>query len=100
MKEPNPQTPRPVLEARKLAKTCDNLQYDYLIVVYKRPEAGQTSMEAEVDYKLTEPGNLGSLLATVWATHPDIAEALQAAFNFRAYAALQEQNQGAKIVKM
>lgn len=100
MNKQQPPIPRPVAECRKLAKLCDKHGYDYLIVTYKRPEKGQTKMDAEVDYFLTEPGNLGSLLATLWTTHPDIAEAMQAAFNLRAYQALQAQNEAGKIIQM
>lgn len=83
--------PRPVTEARKLAKTCDRQGYDYLIIAFPRPDKGDKQMTAEVAYKLTQPANLGSLLATLWKSHPDIAQAITAAMNFRAYAAIEEQ---------
>jgi hypothetical protein len=83
--------PRPVIETRKLAKLCEQHGYDYLLIAYPRPGRGQKSMEAEVGYHLETPANLGSLLATLWRQHPDIAQAITAAMNFRAYAAIEEQ---------
>jgi predicted ATPase len=54
-----------------------------------------------VAYKLTEPANLGSLLATLWQMHPDIAQAITAAMNFRAYAAMDAQRvEEGKLVKL
>lgn len=90
-----------MLECRKLAKTCDAHGHDYLLITFPRPAKGQKSMEAEVAYKLTEPANLGSLLATLWQMHPDIAQAITAAMNFRAYAAMDAQRvEEGKLVKL
>jgi hypothetical protein len=93
--------PRPVVETRKLAKLCEQHGYDYLLIAYPRPGKGQKSMEAEVGYHLETPANLGSLLATLWQMHPDIAHAITAAMNFRAYAAMDAQRvEEGKLVKL
>ena len=87
--------PRPVTECRKLAKTCEASGYDYLLICFKRPEKGEVKMDAEVGYHLTEPGNLASLLATLWTHHPDVAQALEGAIAFRAMLSMAKE-QGAE----
>jgi hypothetical protein len=91
--------PCPVVETRKLAKLCEQHGYDYLLIAYPRPGKGQKSMEAEVGYHLETPANIGSLLATLWQMHPDIAQAITAAMNFRAYATMDAQRveEGRKV---
>ena len=93
-------TPRPITECRKLAKTCEASGYDYLLICFKRPEKGEVKMDAEVGYHLTEPGNLASLLATLWTHHPDVAQALEGAIAFRAMLSMAKEQTEKKEAKV
>jgi hypothetical protein len=93
-------TPRPITEARKLAKLCKANGYDCMVIVFERPGPKQRSMNAEVSHVFDTPGNMASLFATLWATRPEFAAVFDAALQIRAMAEIkkQEEPQGAKII--
>ena len=94
-------TPRPITEARKLAKLCKSNGYDCVVIVFERPKPGEKQLNAEVSHILNTPGNMASLFATLWATRPEFAAVFEAALQIRAMAEIKKQEapkQGAKII--